>query len=131
MHYLFEIVFCADSDPVCNMMPNTTELMYNQIVQMSCRITFTANAYVAVDMIWSNDSSATVVSSSTQNSTSANLTTVVSTVTQTTGYSTPFPIYKCNTTFKVTGIPSGSATNAPGYSNLKQLFNSPIDVICK
>src|SRR6218665_101855 len=108
-----------------------TELWYYRLVTMTCNITYTANSYVAVDMTWSKDSSTTIVSNAIHKiSTTANLATAVSTITPTPGYSSPFPIYRCNTTFKITGNPTGSANNAPDYSKSTQL-NSPISVICK
>src|SRR6218665_122892 len=116
------------------MTPNApSALLYNQTVKMSCSIIYTANLYVSVDMIWSKDSSTTIVSNAPPNTTtsSANLTTATSTITQTPGHSSPFPIYICNTTFKITGNPSGSANNAPDYSKSIPLFNSRINVICK
>lgn len=122
-----------NSDPECSMTPNApTELLYNQTVQMSCSISYTANtSYVTVDMIWSKDGSTSNVNSSTQTNTSATLTTATSTITPVTpGNFTPFPIYRCNTTFKLTGnLPAGSANNAPDYSKSTQLFSSPINVI--
>src|SRR6218665_1234059 len=129
----FHFSIFAASDPVCSMTPNApTDLLYNQTVQMSCRITYTANSYVSVDMIWSKGNPATIVTSANpQTNTSANLTTARSTIIQTPGYSSPFPIYICNTTFKITGNPSGSAYNAPDYSQSIPLFNSRINVICK
>src|SRR6218665_3033556 len=114
------------------MTPNVTELLFNQTLQMTCSITYTANSNVTVDMSWSNGS---LVSNSPPNiNTSANLNvaTATSTITQTPGYYSPFPIYSCNTTFKVTGNPrGGSANNAPDYSKSTPLFNSRINVICK
>src|SRR6218665_1865412 len=111
------------------MTPNVTELQHDQAVQVTRSINYTANLYVSVDMTWSNGS---FVSNAPPNiTTSANLTTATSTITQIPGYSSPFPIYICNTTFKITGNPTGSADNAPDYSKSTPLFNSRINVICK
>src|SRR6218665_3885940 len=106
-----------------------TELLYNQPVQMRCSIIYTANLYVSVDMTWSKDSSATITPP--QITTSVYLITAVSSIAQTPGYHSPFPIYRCNTTFKITGNPTGSANNTLDYSKSTPLFNSTINVICK
>lgn len=129
----FQVTILVESDPVCSMSPSApTELLYKQIVQMSCSVSYTADTlYVVANMIWVKTSPNTILTSSTpQFKTSDTWTTAVSTITAPRRKFTPFPIYVCNTTFRITGnLSSGSANN--DYSKSTSLSSSPINVICK